>query len=66
MNGLINFNNTMTLSTTYTGSCIILWPGAGTSSSTDWHGFGMNSGQVVYNVPSSQMHSFQANGVQTA
>ena len=28
------------------------------------YGFGMNGGQLIYNVPSGQMHSFQVNGTQ--
>ena len=42
----------------------MLWPGSGASSATDWYGFGMNSGQPVYNVPSGTTHSFQVNGAQ--
>ena len=39
------------LGTTYVGSRIILWPGTGLSSSTDWYGLGMNSVTTVCNVP---------------
>ena len=34
---------------------MVLWPGSGTSSSTDWY---------IYNVLSGQTHSFQVNGAQ--
>ena len=58
-----NSNTSITnLATTYTGARIVLWPGSGISTSTDWYGFGMNSGQMVQNVPSGQTHSFQVNG----
>ena len=44
MNGRIIYFNTATLSTQYSGACIVLWPGTGTatSTSTDYYGFGMN------------------------
>ena len=63
-NGIIYFYSNSNLATTYAGARIVLWPGSGTSSSTDWYGFGMNGGQLVYNVPSGQAHSFQVNGAQ--
>ena len=66
-NGLVYFNAySNTLATTYTGARIVLWPGIGTPSSTDWYGIRMNRGQLVYNVPSGQMHSIQVNGAQMA
>ena len=43
---------TLILTTTYTGACIVLWPGTGTATSTDWYGIGMNAEQLVYHVPS--------------
>jgi hypothetical protein len=61
-NGIIYFYSNTNLATTYTGARIVLWPGSGFSTSTDWYGLGMNSGQMVYNVPSGQTHSFQVNG----
>ena len=57
MTSLINFNTTMTLSTSYTGCRISLW-----YDGTNWYGFGMNSGQLIYNVPISATHIFQVNG----
>ena len=60
-NGIIYFYSNTNLATTYTGARIVLWPGSGTLSSTNWYGFGMNSGQLVNNVPSGQTHSFQVN-----
>ena len=57
MTGLINFNTTMTLSTSYTGCRISLW-----NDGNNWYGFGMNSSQLKYNVPTSCTHIFQVNG----
>ena len=36
--------------TTYACARIVLYPGTETANSTDWYGFGMNSGQIVCNV----------------
>ena len=65
-NGIIYFYSNSNLATKYAGARIVLWPGSGTSSSCDWYGFGMNAAQLVYNVPSGQIHSFQVNGAQVA
>ena len=57
--GIIYFYSNGNLNTTYAGARIVLYPGTGTANSTDLYGFGMNGGQIVYNVPSGQIHSFQ-------
>ena len=59
------FSNSV-LGTNYTGSRIILWPGSGTPTSTDWYGLGMNSYTMLYNGPTSAKHSFQINGTEYA
>jgi len=64
--GIIYFYANSNLATTFTGARIVLWPGSGTPSSTDWYGFGMNGNTLVYNVPSGMIHSFQVNGTQIA
>ena len=56
MTGLINFNNTMTLSTTYTGCRISLW-----YDGTYWYGLGMNASQLIYNASIGASHVFQIN-----
>ena len=61
-NGIVYlYSNTNRLATTYTGSRLVLWPGSGTSNSTDRYGLGINNYQLVYNAPTSAVHSFQAN-----
>jgi len=65
-NGLVYFNANSNLATTYTGARIVLWPGSGTPTSTDWYGLGMNGYTLIYNVVSSAIHSFQVNGTQVA
>ena len=59
------FSNSV-LGTNYTGSRIILWPGSGTPTSTDWYSLGMNSYTMLYNGPTSAKHSFQINGPEYA
>ena len=54
MTGLINFNTSMTLSTTYTGCRVSLW-----YDGTSWYGFGVNGNQLIYNVPRSASRIFQ-------
>ena len=63
-NVIICFYGNSNLATKYTGTCILLWPGTGTptSTSTDWSGVGMNGNTLIYNVPSGMTHIFQVNG----
>ena len=63
-NSLLYFYTDSDLSTTYSGARVVLWPGGGLRTSTDWYGFGMNGNTLVYNAPSSCIHSFQVNGTQ--
>ena len=66
-NGLLYFYSNANLAMTYyTGARIVLWPGTGTPTSTDWYGLGMNGNTLVYNVPSSCNHLFQVNGTRIA
>ena len=64
-NSLLYFYTDSDLSTTYSGARVVLWPGGGLSTSTDWYGFGINGNTLVYNVPTSSIHSFQVNGTQS-
>ena len=65
-NGIVYFYANSNLATTYSGARIVLWPGTGTPTSTAWYGLGMNGGQLVYNVTTGAMHSFQVDGTQVA
>jgi len=63
-NGLLYFNSNSNLATTYAGARVVLYPGGGLSTSTDWYGLGMNSYILVYNAPTGARHSFQVNGTE--
>ena len=65
-NGLLYFygNSNNNLATTYAGARVVLFPGSGLSTSTDWYGLGMNGNTLVYNAPSTARHSFQINGTE--
>ena len=54
MYGVLNFDKGMTLSTSYNGCRVSIW-----YDGTNWYGFGMNSSQLIYNVPTSAAHVFQ-------
>jgi hypothetical protein len=65
-NGIVYFYANSNLATTYSGARIVLWGGTNTPTSTGWYGLGMNGGQLVYNVTTGAMHSFQVDGTQVA
>ena len=62
MNGLINFNMSITLSNTYTGCRITLW-----YNGSAWYhyGFGITGGTLIFNVASSASYIFQVNNLST-